>query len=151
MPQEMSFMRSISVTARCAMRFREEKLKDEGISGVQCNYILFICRHPGVAQDELSQLLYVNKSSVARQLSSLEQNGLITRAPDEKDRRVLRVSPTDKALGLLPKVRAVLSEWNDLLTNGLTDEETALLTRLMARVRDKAEGYVGTAQKEARA
>ena len=64
---------------------------------------------------------------------------------------MLRVSPTDKALGLLPKVRAVLSEWNDLLTNGLTDEETALLTRLMARVRDKAEGYVGTAQKEARA
>lgn len=138
MPQEMSFMRSVSITARCAMRYREEKLKDAGISGVQFNYILYICHHPGVAQDELARLLYVNKSNVTRQLSSLEQGGYIRREQDEKDKRALLVYPTDKAEALLPRVRAVQTEWNGILTGDLTADEVECLTKLMSRVRQKA-------------
>lgn len=138
MPQTYSFAHSVNITARCAMRFREARLKDEGLGGAQCHYLLSVCRAPGISQDALCKQLFVNKSNVARQLSVLEQSGYITRAADEKDRRALNVYPTKKAFEVLPKVRAVLKEWNELVLEGFSPEEIELLTGLMERVRVKA-------------
>ena len=97
-----SFMRCVSRTARCAALYRGEQLESIGLNGGQHTYILNICRNPGVSQEQLSRLLYINKSNVARQLANLEQNGFVTRIPDTVDRRVLRVFPTQKALDACP-------------------------------------------------
>ena len=120
------------------MRFREDRLKDEGLSGAQCHYLTSVCKTPGISQDALCKQLFVNKSSVARQLCALEQNGYVTRTADERDRRALNVYPTDKALAVLPKVRAVLKAWNELVLEGFTQEEIETLTALVERVRVRA-------------
>ena len=39
-------------------------------------YILNVCRNPGISQEALSQLIFVNKSNVARQLAVLEEKGM---------------------------------------------------------------------------
>ena len=79
------FMQQISITYRCAMRFREDELADTGLAGCQTPYLTALYRHPGISQEELARTLNVNKSSVARQLSALEDKGYI--------RRKIRESP----------------------------------------------------------
>lgn len=136
--QTFSFSHSVNVIARCGMRFREDRLREEGLGGAQCHYLISICRTPGISQDALCKQLFVNKSSVARQLCTLEQNGYVTRTADEKDRRALNVFPTDKALRVLPKVRSVLRAWNALVLEGFTEDEIETLTALVERVRVRA-------------
>ena len=136
------FMRQISVTYRCAMRYRERELADTGLAGCQTPYLMTLYRHEGLTQEELARDLNVNKSSVTRQLASLEKQGYIRREPDPADRRSLLVYPTEKANALRDRMRRVLRDWSDYLTADFTDEERETLSRLMGRVAERAEAYV---------
>ena len=136
------FMRQISVTYRCAMRYRERELADTGLAGCQTPYLMALYRHEGLTQEELARELNVNKSSVTRQLAALEEKGYIRREADPADRRSLLVYPTDKANGLRERMRRVLRDWSDYLTADFTEEERETLSRLMGRVAERAESYV---------
>ena len=136
------FMRQISITYRCAMRFRETELEDTGLAGCQTPYLTALFRQPGISQEEISRQLNVNKSSVTRQLAILEEKGYIRRQPSESDRRLLLVYPTDKALAVKERLYRCYHDWSSYLTKDFTDEEQALLSDLMARIAQRAEDYV---------
>ncbi len=133
-----SFMRFVDRTSRCFTLYRNNQLEDEGVNGYQHLYIIKVCKHPGILQDELVREIYVNKSSVARQLSLLEQNGFIRREACKEDRRQLLVYPTEKAMELFPKVLDVRERWNRRLLEDFTEEEQAMLFGMMERVMEKA-------------
>ena len=80
----------------------------------------------------------MNKSSVTRHLTHLEQAGFLTRTPDPADRRVLLLHPTDKAREILPFLREISRDWNEALTDGFTPEETAQFESLLARALENA-------------
>ena len=132
-----SFMRFVDRTSRCFTLYRNNQLEDEGVNGYQHLYIIKVCKHPGILQDELVREIYVNKSSVARQLSLLEQNGFIRREACKEDRRQLLVYPTEKAMELFPKVLDVRERWNRRLLEDFTEEE-AIVFGMMERVMEKA-------------
>lgn len=136
------FMKQISVTYRCGMRYRERELGDTGLAGIHTPYLTTLFRHPGISQEELARRLYVNKSSVTRQLGVLEQNGYVRREPSQEDKRAVLVYPTEKALAMQERIRATLRGWNDYLTADFTQEERETLSRLMERVAQRAENYV---------
>ena len=69
------FMKNINLVSRSAEVFREERLKDCGIRGCQSKYVLVIAQNPGVSQEDISRMLFVNKSNVARQIGFLETAG----------------------------------------------------------------------------
>ncbi len=133
-----SLMRFVNRTARCFTLYRNNQLENEGINGYQHLYIIKICKQPGISQDALVREIYVNKSSVARQLSLLEQNGWIRREPWPEDRRQLLVYPTEKALRLYPKVLQVRESWNQRLLEDFAEDEKNLLCDMMERVMQKA-------------
>lgn len=138
-----ALMRYINRISRCAILFRNGKLEDDGLNGYQHTYILNICRDPGISQDVLAKTIYVNKSNVTRQLALLEKNGFIDRIPNDKDKRIMQVYPTQKAYDILPKVKSLLEEWESYVTADLRDEEKAvmisMLERVMARAAQKAD------------
>lgn len=141
----MVFMRFVSVIGRCAALFRAQRLEGTGLGGCQYPYITAVCRHPGISQDELGRQLYIPKCNVSRQLSSLESQGFVTRRRSESDGRVLEVYPTEKAEAVLPVIRNMLKEWNAYLTEDVTEEEQAVLDRVMERMLSRAEAYAGGA------
>ncbi|NLW74036.1 MAG: MarR family transcriptional regulator [Clostridiales bacterium] len=135
-----SFMRKISIISRCAMMYRAEKLKDTGLGGVHLSYILALCRHPGMSQEQIARHIYINKSNVTRHLAQLEQKGFVERRQNEKDRREQLVYPTQKAYDVLPELTALIRDWNEYLTEGFSDEEmeqfNAMLDRIARRATD---------------
>lgn len=136
------FSRQIGVTHRCTMRYRERELADTGLAGCHVHYLTALFRQPGMTQEELARELNVNKSSVTRQLTGLEEKGYIRREPEPTDRRIWRVYPTDKADALKPRLFDTLRAWREYLTADFTPEEKALLDDLMGRVAQRAEAYV---------
>ena len=130
--------RSLNVIGRCGTLFRTRHLEGTGVDALNYYYLFYICRHPGVSQDTLSKALYVDKSSVTRHLTRLEQEGLLTRTPSTEDRRALLIHPTDRAVALLPRLREVSALWHAALTDGFTTEEAALFEQLLSRAMENA-------------
>ena len=135
-------MRQISITYRCAMRFRERELADTGLAGCQTPYLTTLYRQPGISQEEMARQLNVNKSSVTRQLAALEEQGYVRREPSATDKRILLVHPTEKALALKQRLFACYGDWSSYLTQDFTDEEKEMLSKLMVRIAARAEDYV---------
>lgn len=135
-------MRYINRTTRLSELYRNEKMKKYDLSGMHHTYIINICQNPGVSQDDLAQLIYVNKSNVTRQLSVLEKKGYIIRKQCTMDARKLLVYPTDKAHDVYPKVVDILREWNDIIFEGLSETEQSELEKQLKKMMEKARAAV---------
>jgi DNA-binding MarR family transcriptional regulator len=118
--------------------YRAEKLKDTGLGGGHLSYILTLCRHPGMSQEQIARHIYINKSNVTRHLAQLEQRGFVERRQNEKDRREQLVYPTKKAYDVLPEVTAVIRSWNEYLTEGFSDEEMEQFNAMLDRIARRA-------------
>ena len=130
------FMKHINTIFRCAVLYRSKQLEDIGLNGHQTFYVIQICRQPGITQEQLTQQIHVNRSSVTRQLAFLEENGFITRKRCETDRRTIEVYPTEKMTAAFPIVQQVLKDWKNALTEGLSPQEKEqieVLTEHLAR------------------
>ena len=135
-------MKNINLVSRSAEVFREERLKDCGIRGCQSKYVLVIAQNPGVSQEDISRMLFVNKSNVARQIGFLETAGFVKKVGNDRDRRAVHLYPTEKLLGALPRVKEVLAEWRALVTEGFTEEEKAELQRLSEKMVENARKFM---------
>ena len=91
-----------------------------------------------MTQDWLARHLCVNKSSVTRHLTKLEQKGYIERRVCEEDKRELLVYPTEKMLAIRDEVARITKEWNALLFEGLTEDEMRIFDEIMEKLTDKS-------------
>ena len=115
-----------------------EKMAPFGLKSCHTSYLMQICANPGITQDRLAQLIFINKSNVARQAAFLEEEGYIRREPSQADRRAMELYPTEKALALLPQIKTILTDWERCITEGVTQEEMEIVTRVLSRMKDKA-------------
>ena len=135
-------IRDITEIARCGAQYRTDALAPMGLKACHASYLMEICAHPGISQDQLAARICINKSNVARQAAILEEDGFIIRKPSPSDKRVMELYPTEKTLELLPKITAITSGWEQCLTKDMTEEEIVLVTRILERMKCKASGWM---------
>lgn len=135
--------RWIAISERCSMLYRMQVFKEINLPACQHMYIYYLCNHPeGIKQDELASKVYVNKSNVARNIKSLEENGFVKRVIDSEDKRAFKVYPTSKALEVLPFIKEKMGIFNDVLCNGLSEEEVNTLNNLLMKVANNASSFI---------
>ena len=137
-----TLMRRINVISRCAITYKSERLSGE-LSGCHHPFVFCITRNPGMFQDAISRQLFLNKSTVARTLSYLEEHGYVRREADASDKRVLHVYPTDKMLEALPRVREISKEWNSLIAEGISEQEFELFSSVLEKIEARARAALG--------
>ena len=135
-------MRKINMLSRCESLYRQNSLKEKGISPCHHSYILAICRNPGMTQEQLAKYICIDKSGVARHLAHLEKSGYVERTPAENDKRSTLVYPTQKMLDILPEVRKIVEDWNSYLTDGIDEEELLCFEKILDRITMRAQSYV---------
>lgn len=131
----VAYIRGIS---RCGRQYRTEALEPLGLKGCHGWYLREICQNPGIFQEQLTESIQVNKSNVARQVAALEEAGFVERRACGKDRRMLRLYPTQKTLELMPRIEEILNGWEATLLQDLSPEELAQLERLLGKLHDRA-------------
>ena len=134
--------RRINILSRCQNLFRSARLKDTGLTAPYYNYVLPICRTPGLSQEQLARRVYFDKYNVTRHLARLEQDGYVQRLPGQEDKRVMLVYPTEKMLALLPEVRRSITDWDEYLFEALTPEELAQFDAILEKITQRAQEYV---------
>lgn len=139
-----SIMRMVNILSRCQALYKAERLRGEELSPVCYNYVLPVCHHPGMSQEQLARHVCVDKCSVTRHLSRLEEGGYVERRPSETDKRATLVYPTGKLEDMLPKVREVNREWSDYILEGLSEEEIRQFEETLLKIARRAKEYVNS-------
>lgn len=85
-----------------------------------------ICRSPGILQDSLLNMFYVHPSNIVRTVATLEKQGMITRSPNDKDKRTCKLYPTERALSVIDEVQTVCEKTEALLLQGMSESEQNL-------------------------
>ena len=135
-------IRDITEIARCGAQYKADRLAPMGLKGCHASYLTEICANPGISQDKLARLICINKSNVARQAATLEEEGFLTRTPSPTDKRIMELHPTQKTLDLLPEISCVLKGWEICITGDLTAEELDQLAAIVAKMKTRATDYM---------
>lgn len=145
--ERIKIMKLINSIQRSSATIYNKRLENYGIRKWEHPYILKIVNKPGVTQEELAHSLHVNPSTVTRQLTLLENDGLIEKRTDSDDRRISRIYPTERMLELKPHAVEVMMDLNDqIILKGFSDEEKktayALLERMTENAAEEAEKHI---------
>lgn len=99
------------------------KLKDLDFMNGQLDFLFVISKNEGISQKDLSNLLYIGKSTTAKAVKKLENSGYIIRKHDEKDKRFNRIYLTEKGKDYVPLMNETFLEVRNIYSHLMSDEE----------------------------
>jgi DNA-binding MarR family transcriptional regulator len=88
----------------------------------------------GMKASDLSQFLRVTSPTVTQQVNVLEARGLLERAADPADRRVVRIRLTEEGIRLTEIAGQAMNESVQSLIDHMGEERAALLVELLDEV-----------------
>lgn len=131
METSFTITRLITLLARKSQGCITEVLKDYGITAAEQPFFMAVEHSDGMTQEELTEIVSVDKAATTRAVRSLEEKGYLIRRQDAKDRRKNLIYPTEKTHALFPKVHETLLAFNGRITEGLSGEEQDALCQSM--------------------
>ncbi|MBR3556964.1 MAG: MarR family transcriptional regulator [Oscillospiraceae bacterium] len=129
---------NILSVGRCCRVYRARALEDTALRPAQQMLLSLVCRRPGLAQEELITGLHLDKTTVAHQLTKLEEEGYIRREIPAEDGRCRLVYPTEKASAVYPRIHEAFEGFTAAILAGLDESEQAELERLTEHLRRNA-------------
>ncbi len=137
----------ISILYRYSMIYANEFLKEFGMSGGQLPFFMNIIEHPGITQEELSEIIKIDKSTTARAIKNLLKNGFVTKEVDKNDRRSYKLYPTQKALEVKEIVLKNARKWDKILLSGFSKDEENFIRKGLETMVNNALEYLNTKEK----
>ena len=115
-------------------------LERTGLSMREVHVLLFLINNPrcDTARD-VADLQGLAKSQVSQAVELLSARGLLQRAADETDRRVIHLTLTEAGTVLAARAQKIQTACGGSLLEGLTSEEEKEFSRLLAKVFARAE------------
>jgi DNA-binding MarR family transcriptional regulator len=114
--------------------FTERKLKEHELSFGEQIIIMFLSANENVNQEAISKKYMIDKGMVAKTLDKLEQKGFIRRLQNPENKRENIISLQQKGIDILSDMVDVLKEWNEILYDGMSEEEIASVKRLTGKM-----------------
>lgn len=83
-------------------------------------------------------MLNVDRTTTARSIKKLEDNGLIERKNDQKNKKIKHLFVTDKGEELAQRIEKENTYSNELVLTGLNEKQRQELAKLLQQVEDNA-------------
>lgn len=97
-------------------------------------FLVNLYKNDGINQEDLAEILNIDKGTTARAIKKLEDEGFIRREKDERDKRAYKLYITDKAKEIKEEVYSILIEWEEVLLCDLTKEEIIIIKELLKKI-----------------
>ena len=126
------WLRMLSCTVRIENEIRSRLRTTFGITLPRFDLMAQLERHPeGLRMGELSRRMMVTGGNITGITDQLEQEALVVRVPDPKDRRVYSVRLTEAGRTAFAEMAQVHESWiADLLKDIEPDDKTRLIALL---------------------
>jgi DNA-binding MarR family transcriptional regulator len=90
----------------------------------------------GLSAGDIGKRLSLDNATLSGILDRMNEKGWVVKAPDEMDKRFVRVRLTEKAKKLRPALLCERQKANDEVLNSLSLEEKVLLKRLLKDIKE---------------
>lgn len=144
----MKILKWLSVADRYYKIYLDKQLAPFGINSSQHMFLIKICNSPGILQDSLMNMFYVHPSNIVRTIAALEKQGMITRSPNDKDKRTWKLYPTDHALSVVEEIKTICEKTESLLLQGITESEKEIFTELLIKAGENITAELHIEKKE---
>lgn len=105
-----------------------------GISVTQIGALLLVAGDEGCLLKDLARSLNLNNSALTGLAGRMEQKGLLERRPCEQDGRASRLYLTDLGRSKIDSAKPLITELNERMTEGFTDDEVDVILRFLNRL-----------------
>jgi DNA-binding MarR family transcriptional regulator len=126
--------RHLALIHRQMMRRLESELAPLQLGPGRYLYLFSLYIQDGRRQQELADIIGVDKAAATRALARLEQNGYVRRREDPADRRATRVYLTPAGRRLRPLLESAAMVCIEEMTTALDGSERRELRRLLAKM-----------------
>lgn len=114
------------------------RLTKIGLSNAQSGLLKLVYLNGEMTQTDICSELEIDKSTVAKMVGRLENNGFIRKSVNPDDTRSFLVSLTQKAIEVNLQTQNILLEWTNDVTADLSVEEKEMFYRTLNKVIQKA-------------
>ncbi|MFF3910096.1 MarR family winged helix-turn-helix transcriptional regulator [Streptomyces sp. NPDC001848] len=115
----------------------KRRLKSVGLTVPQYSVLAGLWEQDGRTAAQLCERLVMDSATITGVLDRLERAGLVTRAADDRDRRLVRLRLTPRGAALREEVDRTVAELNEQILRPFGPQETE---RLYAGLRAMAKG-----------
>lgn len=112
----------------------ERMLASHKLTAPQFGVLEMLGRRGPLALNEIGKELLVSGGNITCVVDNLEKAGLVARARDTQDRRVIQAALTPEGAARLADILPVYAERALALTAGLTDVEQGILVQLLRKL-----------------
>lgn len=140
--KKKSLIKAISGIGRYSQTYIGRNIKKFHIGQGQAAFLTqLLFNYDGVTQEELSDLINIDKANTARALKKLEEEGYIYRKVDPLDARKKLVYVTEKSRSIEKEFHQVFRNLNHILAQDFTPEEREVIRKLLYRMLENIAAY----------
>ncbi|MBU8676226.1 MarR family transcriptional regulator [Bacillus subtilis] len=132
-------LREIGMIARALDSISNIEFKDLDLTRGQYLYLVRIYENPGIIQEKLAEMIKVDRTTAARAIKKLEMQGFIQKLPDEQNKKIKKLFPTEKGKKVYPLLRREGEHSTEVALSGFTSKEKETISALLHRVRKNIE------------
>jgi len=97
-------------------------------------YTLLNIDKEGTPSTKLAPKMGMEPRSLTRMIKHLDENGLITKQSDKKDKRLVKIFLTDKGKSVRSQAKEVVISFNKEIQNEIDDKELATCLEVLNKV-----------------
>ncbi|WP_096185676.1 MarR family winged helix-turn-helix transcriptional regulator [Evansella halocellulosilytica] len=132
-------LREIGMIARALDSISNIEFKEYDLTKGQYLYLVRICENPGIIQEKLAEMIKVDRTTAARAIKKLENNGFIEKKDDNDNKKIKKLFPTDKGKQVYPFIIRENEYSNRVALDGFSEGEVEAISYLLQRVRKNIE------------
>lgn len=132
-------LREIGMIARALDSISNIEFKEFDLTKGQYLYIVRIFENPGIIQEQLIDLIKVDRSTATRALQKLEASGFIEKKSDLTNKKIKRLFPTEKGKTVYPFIKSENEYSDQIALEGFSQDETDAAFQLLQRIRKNVE------------
>jgi DNA-binding MarR family transcriptional regulator len=132
-------LREIGMIARALDSISNIEFKEFDLTKGQYLYLVRICENPGIIQEQLIDLIKVDRSTATRAIQKMEANGFIEKKDDPGNKKIKKLFPTDKGNAVYPFIKRENDHSNKVALDGFSELEEEMAFELQQRIRKNIE------------
>lgn len=115
------------------------EFKELELTKGQYLYLVRICENPGIIQEQLVDLIKVDRSTATRAIQKLVLNGFIEKKDDQHNKKIKKIYPTEKGISVYPFIKRENGYSNLVALAGFTENEAENTFDYLQRIRKNIE------------
>ncbi|MEU5638642.1 MarR family winged helix-turn-helix transcriptional regulator [Streptomyces milbemycinicus] len=123
-----------SKTSKTLRALADRGMREHGLHLGQNHLLAALWEHDGRTPGEIAAALHVTTPTVTKMATRMAATGLLTRRPDDRDSRLVRLWLTDAGRALQKPVEQERRRMEEAVTADLTDDERRHLLSALTKI-----------------